>query len=347
MTLLLMDSARQPGNAASQWTVFSPASGSPTPILGLEHYDLDNDRTTPLVVDFVNDEDDVVIIGMRVHMNAFDVHEQGTGSDYFLRLEEATGSIRHLWLRFIGGDGRIRVQRGSTILHTTDVAQYPFGAWFFIEFKVRIHETLGTIQVRVDGVDVINETGLDTQEGAGDGLIDRISFGSAESNSIKLRITDIHVMNEQGGAPLNDLIGPHTIESLRADGAGNYTNWDPLAGTNWESVDDPIGAAADGDTTYVETTVAERDSYTFEPLFSDNDPIAVQVKANSRFTGAQQDFNTFLRRSGTDDDGDTETANASEFRDRAITIYETDPIAAAAWTKTNFEATEFGIRTTA
>jgi len=327
--------------------LFSPAAGSPAPVLGLEHYDLDNDRTTSLIADLGADEDDVVIVGMRVHMNAFDNHETGVGSDYFLRLEEATGSTRHIWLRFIGADGRIRVQRGSTILHTSPVAQYSAAAWFFCEFKVKIHDTLGTIQVRIDGVDVINETGLDTRDGGADGLIDRISIGSAEDNSIKLRVCDIYILNEQGSAPFNDLIGPQTIESLRTDVAGNYTNWTPSAGDNHDAVDDPIGVVHDGDATYVETTVAERDSYGFENMASSEDPIAVQVKATARFTGTAQDFNTFLRRSGTDDDGPTETGTSSEFRDRALTIYETDPIAAGVWTKANFEATEFGIRTTA
>ncbi len=344
MTLLLMDSARQNANIGSQWTNFAVA-GHAT-IGGLRHYSLDNDRATTMQKDITGDEDDVIIIGARLYLNIFDAQAVGLGGNDFV-FKFLEGITVHVMIKFTLANGTIEVERsGGGFIATSSTSAYPLNAWFHIEVKIKIHDTTGTAQIRIDGVDVINETGLDTRNGGTAGLIDLVTFGSAESNSAILRINDIFILNEQGSAPLNDLIGPHTIESLRADGAGNYTNWDPLAGTNWEAVDDPIDAVHDGDATYVETTVAERDSYTFEALVSGEDPIAVQAKATSRFTGTQQDFNTFLRRSSTDNDGPTETGNASAYADRAIKIWETDPIAAAAWTKANLEATEFGIRTT-
>lgn len=345
MTLLAMDSCRQTGNVGSQWTLFSVQSFEQ--IGGLWHYDMDNDRGVTLQHNSASgDEDDVVIVGARVWVNGNDAQGIQTGDDWIFRLSEGSG--QHLSLKFAtSGNGQFVVYRANVNIASSAVGAHPTSAWFYLEFKVLVHDSAGTVQVRVDGTDVINETGLDTRNAGATGLIDRMETGSAENNSLALRFCDVVMMNEQGSAPFNDLIGPQTIESVRADGAGNYTNWDPAAGTNWESIDDPVNAVHDSDATYVETTVAERDSYTFGALASSEDPIAVQVKATSRFTGTQQDFNTFLRRSGTDDDGDTDTANTSNFADRAITIYETDPIAAGVWTKTNFEATEFGIRTTA
>ncbi len=350
MTLLFMDSCRQPGNAGSQWTNFNPAGADPAPVLGLQHYNLDNDRSTTLQKDISAGEDDVIIVGARFHLNAFDIHSSGSGdggNDFAIKLRGIGGTNTHLMIKFTGANGTISVNHTTAgFIANSATGAYPINAWFFLEFKAFIHDTTGTVQVRVDGVDVINETGLDTRNGGADALIDLVTFGSAEGNGIILRICDIHIMNALGSAPLNDLIGPHTIESLRTDAAGNYTNWDPSAGANHDAVDDPTEAVHDGDATYVETTVAERDSYSFGNLVSGEDPIAVQAKATARFTGTQQDFNTFLRRSATDDDGPTEKGNTSAYADRALKIWETDPIAAGAWTKANLEATEFGIRTT-
>ncbi len=348
MTLLLMDSCRQPGNISSQWTNFNPPGSDPAKIGGLQHYSLDNDQGITLAKDLGSDEDDVVIVGARFYLNSFDIMAVGLGgNDFLIRLNENGTVTPHIMVKLTSGDGTIEVERsGGGFIASSVTGAYPINAWFHLEAKIKIHDTTGTVQVRVDGTDVINETGLDTRNGGTDGLIDKIEIGSAESNSAVLRVCDIYMLNEQGSAPLNDLIGPHTIESLRTDAAGNYTNWTPSAGANHDAVDDPTEAVHDGDATYVETTVAERDSYSFGNLVSGEDPIAVMAKATSRFTGTSQDFNTFLRRSATDDDGPTETGNGSAFADRAITCWETDPSAAAAWTKANLEATEFGIRTT-
>ncbi len=347
MTLLLMDSCRQPGNFGSQWTNFSPAVADPAPLEGLQHYDLNNDFAATLQKDITADEDDVTIVGCRLR-TAFDAQTAGSGTggnDFIIRW--IGSGVVHMTLKFTGSNGTISMNHpaGGFIAESAQAA-FPSLQWFHLEVKLKIDDTTGTVQVRVDGVDVINETGLDTRNGGADALIDSIAFGSAESNNVFLKICDIFILNEQGSAPLNDLIGPHTIESLRTDAAGNYTNWDPSAGANHDAVDDPTEAIHDGDSTYVETSVAERDSYSFGNLVSDEDPIAVQVKATARFTGTQQDFNTFLRRSSTDDDGPTDTSTSSGYADRAVTIYETDPIAAGAWTKANLEATEFGVRTT-
>ncbi len=352
MTLLLMDSARQPGNAGSQWTNFNPANADPAVIAGLQHYSLDNDGGNTLQKNIVADEDDVVVVGCRMYVNGFDSHVLGSGdggNDFLIKWrEDAAPAATHVMIKMTDANGTLVVEKGGTggILGSSATSAFPINAWFHLEAKMKIHDTTGTIQVRIDGVDVINETGLDTRNGGNVGIVDLVTFGSAEDNAIVLRICDIFILNEQGSAPLNDLIGPHTIESLRTDAAGNYTNWTPSAGANHDAVDDPTEAVHDGDSTFVETTVAERDSYSFGDLVSGEDPIAVQVKATARFTGTQLDFNTFLRRSATDDDGPTETGTSSGFADRALTIYETDPIAAGAWTKANLEATEFGIRTT-
>lgn len=345
MALLGMDSCRQPGNVGAQWTTFNPASADAN-IAGLQHYDLDNDRGATLRFDLGSGEDDVVIVGVRIYINGLDSMTAGTPDDFVMDFREGGDTTRHLIIKFTGGDGTVKVQRGEgTELGASAAGAVPANAWFYLEVKVKINDTTGTVQVRVDGTDVINITGQDTRNGGADGLIDRILIGSCENNALKLRVCDFYFLNEIGSAPHNDLLGPQTIESLRTDAAGNYTNWTPSAGANHDAVDDPIDAVHDGDATYVETTVVERDSYSFGDMVSGEDPIAVQVKATARFTGTALDFNTFLRRSATDIDGPTDTPT-SAYADRAITIWETDPVAAAAWTKANLEATEFGLETT-
>lgn len=348
MALIHMDSCQQPPVQGTQYVLATePGNGSfDANYQGRQCYDLDNDYLNDqLVVDFPSQEDDTIFFGMRVNFNIFDI--QSAGSDNIINFNEGGAATNHVKIIAQDGDGTLGAYRSTNLIGTSAAAAYPQDQWFYLEGRVRIHDTTGLVEIRVDGNTVINLSNVDTRAGGTDGLIDRVRIGSAEGNSVKLRICDFWVANEQGsGNDIRDFTGPVTFQSLRTDAAGNYTNWDVSAGANHDAVDDPVDAIHDGDATYVETAVAERDSYSVANMTGTTNPIAVQVKATARYVNARQDMNTFLRRSSTDNDGATDSAVSIGYGDRAVSIWEEDPIASSAWTVANFNSTEFGIRTT-
>jgi hypothetical protein len=72
-------------------------------------------------------------------------------------------------------DGTLSARRGgSTILGTTSF-NLSTGIWYYVEFKVTIHDSTGTAQIKVDGDSKLSLTGQDTKQ-----------TSNATANSIRL-----------------------------------------------------------------------------------------------------------------------------------------------------------------
>jgi len=337
MTLLLFDSASQNGGQP-HWDTYNPFDDNDT-IATLRCYQLERDKNNSLVKVLGSDEDDTVYVGFRLYTG----YEQD-GGDYLVQFRGDGGSVNHVSIAMNGADGSISAYRGNTgttSLGTTGTPKYPNNGWFYVEVRMTCHDTAGIIEIKFDGTSVLNLTSQDTRNGGADALIDEIAWGASETQS-GTYIRDIVIMNEAGGT-FNTFLGPISIQTYRADGAGNYTNWTPDTGSNYQRIDE---TDFDSDTSYVSSTsTGIRDSYTFTNVPSGlGAPIAVQGRYVGRYVTAPIDIGMFLRRSATDDDAALATPSAS-YSHLGNKIWETDPIAASAWTSANFNATEFGVRT--
>lgn len=342
MSLILMESCRQPAGLGTPWDAHYDVDSMEVHD-GRDCWDLGNENSPRLGSNFAADEDDVITVGARYYI--LNDEDSSTNDHSFIFYEGGYGGTAHLTVQFIPNFA-ILVKRGDASgpdLVTTANNVWNDDTWFYIEVQVKIHDTTGYVIIRINGIEVANETGLDTRNGGSDGLIDAFGIGAGENNTCDPRICDIYVLNEQGAA-FNDFLGPVEIESLRPNGAGNYTNYTPSAGDNHDAVDDPLPSNHDGDSTYVETSAAAtRDSYAVEDLASTKDPIAVSARVVAKTeSGTALDIATFLRRSSTDDDGPA-TTPFTGYQQNGYKIWEEDPVAAGAWTNANFDATEFGI----
>ena len=165
-------------------------------------------------------------------------------------------------------DGSIYVVRGSwlagTLLGTSATGIVKKNSWSYIEFKATIHNTTGSYEVKVNGVSVLSDTNVDTQDTA-NAYADKVYIGlkSGNDQSTGTWLDDLYICDDQGSES-NDFLGDIRVQCLFPSGAGNYSQWTPLSGNNYENVDE---ATPDDDTTYVHTTVSgNKDSYTFENL---------------------------------------------------------------------------------
>ena len=130
--------------------------------------------------------------------------------------------------------GKIEYFDGSSILATSTTA-LSTSTWYYIEMKVKIHPTAGTIYLKIDGVEDINATGLDTQPQAGTATAYSKIYTTA--SAAKFMVDDV-VIGDDSGAGATDLLGECIIEAITPDGAGNYTDWTPSAGSNFQNVDE-------------------------------------------------------------------------------------------------------------
>ena len=235
-------------------------------------------------------------------------------------------------------DGRVFISNaaGSQVgVSTTTVAS----AGLYIEVKVTFADA-GAFELRINGAAEASGTD-DFKNGAAPASVDNIRLGHLTPNSgVASGFDDFYLCNSLG-AVNNDFLGDCRVDVIRPNGAGNYSQFAPAEGVNWECVDD----AAPNTTDYVgSTTIGHRDSYALENLTALDEPTIyaaqVLVAANKGNSGFRQ-IRPFVRSGGVDGDGAVATLGTSQ--NYAAHIYELNPNGDVAWTETTVNAMEAGV----
>lgn len=208
--------------------------------------------------------------------------------------------------------------------------------WYCIEIKVVLSDTVGEVTVKIDGAQKLNLTSKDTIYD-GDGTIDDIMIYQESTDTVY--VDDIVI--DSSAWP-----GVGGLHVLVPSGAGNYTNWTPSTGSNYECVNENPPT---DDTDYVSTDASvtgTKDSYAMGNLSVSAHSIprvGVFSKAKLDASGSGN-LIPFLRSNSTDDDGDT-TALSTSWK-WCNGYWDTDPgNGDIAWTDTNVNALEAGIKT--
>jgi hypothetical protein len=145
---------------------------------------------------------------------------------------------------------------------------------------------------------------------------------------------------DTSGSFNNDFLGDARIKAVFPDGAGNYTEWTPSAGSNYQAVDEN---PPDDDTTYVSSsTPNQRDTYTFGASGLPSSTVkAVVVNMQARKDdGGTREIAGMARSSSTDGVAATQTLASSYANYQGI--FETDPNTSAAWGLSAVDGAEFG-----
>lgn len=235
--------------------------------------------------------------------------------------------------------GYVQVSRGTTTeLAISSVTCQP-DVWYWLEVKYVANNTTGSFVVRLNGEEVINITGVDSTAGVEniDSIVIQVSNGGGDP------VYDtVYLADSDGGQDfLNDLKG----ETILPTGAGNYSGWTPLSGSNYQMVDDPASSAPcpDGDTTYNSAgTATTKDSFVYGDLTPTTAVIhGVQVEMYARKDDAGvRELRPFVRLNGTDYFGGT--IELSDTYTYYRYIWELNPETSAAWTVSEINGAEFG-----
>jgi hypothetical protein len=242
------------------------------------------------------------------------------------------------------GTGRLGVASG----HGTTWTPAPVlaaGTWKYIELKVFISTAAGTIDIRVDGEDVINLTGINTNPvGVIEQTANTVGMGKGRMNTPSglsgPLYTDLYICDGQGS--LNkDFLGDLEVQTLYPMGAGNNSQWTPTAGSNWENVDDP---AANGDTDYVHASEDSAiDTYTYTDVTGGVSGIVAGIQHSifaRKASAGTVHVAAVTRPNATDYIGDAETLSIS-YRN-LVSIEETNPETDIPWTISGVNAAQFG-----
>lgn len=168
------------------------------------------------------------------------------------------------------------------------------GTWYHFAWKVFIHPSAGSVEVRLNGETICNLTGIKTTATTlpWSGAVG--SFGIGDNGNATI-FDDLVVMDDvddglndvrlPGGGGFDKFLGPVEIVVKRPNGAGLLAEWVPTPTVpNWQNVDD---LAPDADTTYngaLPDAVGDSDLFAMEDMAADEDPVGVQSLVLARKT---------------------------------------------------------------
>jgi hypothetical protein len=166
--------------------------------------------------------------------------------------------------------------------------------WYHFAWKVFIHPSAGSVEVRLNGETICNLTGIQTTATTlpWSGAIGYFSLGDNGNATV---FDDLVVMDDvddgindsrlPGGGGFDKFLGPVEIVVKRPNGAGLLAEWVPTPTVpNYQNVDD---LTPDGDATYNSaspTAVGASDLFAMENMSADEDPVGVQSLVLARKT---------------------------------------------------------------
>jgi len=228
--------------------------------------------------------------------------------------------------------GTTLVATGTTVL-TVDT-------WYLLELHVKIADTGGVIEVRLDSNAEINYTG-DTKPGT-DTNVDMLRLCGFGNTTSQATYFDDFTVNDTSGTSDNSWVGDRRYIAVVPDGAGTTTQWTPSAGANYQCVDEIPPSSSD----YVSTTAtAQTDTYSMANPSLPSGATIQAVIAEARAQKTQADPATIanvIRSGGTDYAGSDQSISLSW--QAYLTRWTTDPADSGAWTQAKVNALECGVR---
>jgi hypothetical protein len=223
---------------------------------------------------------------------------------------------------------------GGTVLGT-GTANVGVNVWQYLELKVVVSATVGTVELRLDGATSpdITASGLNT----GAVNVNEIVVGFVNAATY---YDDIYVVDTSGSAPTNTWLGDSRVETLYPSSNGTNTAWTGV----YTDVDDP--ATFDSDTTYISSaTPGDLETYGMTNLsVATGTVFAVQTNLIARKDDAGlRTIAPVIRTGGTDYAGTTTATLSSSYLDYTQLYDRQDPVA-ADWSVTTVNAMEAGVK---
>ncbi len=236
---------------------------------------------------------------------------------------------------FVDADYGISAYQGDeTLLGSTSAGVIPLKKWCYVEGKITISATVGVVELKVNGNQVLNLTSKDTKNGSD--YIRYIKFSGVYSSKY-VWIDDLYVDDAQ-------FHGDCRVRTFLPDSiSGTNNSFTASAGNKDECVDDNPPT---NDTDYIYSNTLNHKQGFGITTGSLGTVKAIQLNNFCRDDAAgSRKITPFIRSNSTDYSG-TETGVITADYVFEHEIWETDPDDSNAWTQTKLEAAEFGLEIT-
>lgn len=263
----------------------------------------------------------------------------GNQSRVLARMTTTNTSNNH-WRLEVNYDGYLLLFNATGT--QVGVSTQPLGnnIWRTLEIKVNAANS-GNVQVRVDGIEVLN-VNSDFRNGTSGALTTLFFSGTPTSNYFTY---DEIVICDDTGSVLNDFLGDMRLVFTGVDGDGSITDWAASAGDDYECVDDAL-ATYDDDTTYVSSDTVDQDEYFTHTVSAPNvDAIRfVMLTALVRYDESGNDAVQLQVNSNGDVVRSASDITVGTSYQWVTEIFTQDPDTTAPWELAALNDAEFGIR---
>ncbi len=241
----------------------------------------------------------------------------------------------------IGSTGALSVTRNGSVLGTSSLTLSD-SVWVHIEMKVKIDNTTGTYEVRVNGVNWVSGTGADTQN-TGNATVNQFAVTQTRASGGSLTpfmfVKGVYVLDNSGSVA-NDFLGQVRVTCLRPSAIGNYSDWTPTFGNNMGSVEDTV---LDGDLSFnMASSAGQVDTYEIQDCPASSGTVyGIQhVMGARQDAGATRTIRAKQRSAGVDYNGTSQTlTTAYQFYLDARSV---NPATSAGYTVADVDAMETG-----
>jgi hypothetical protein len=238
---------------------------------------------------------------------------------------------RHVYIQ-ISSSGNLQVVFSDGTILSTGTTTLLASTWYYIEIKVLIANSGGIIDCVLNGASEFVFSG-DTQYQTTNsvGYISFPNYGGITS----VYIDDLYILNNDGSVN-NTYLGEVLINRLVQTGDSSVAFTRNTGATNYEAIDDMLGAPDDATTYVYATTTGTKDEYTLSNTVSANTIYGVKVN-----TRAQKDdvnpksFKNGIKTGATQQDV---THSLGIGYTNYIDIFETSDGGTTLWTPTTLDA---------
>ena len=250
------------------------------------------------------------------------------------------GATYGMFIRKKANVPELELLRYSTVIDTTVGLNLHQGAWYFVEMKIKCHDTTGEYEVKVGGETVLSGTGVDTKQGTNN-YHDIAGFRAVPA-SRAAQYDDFYICDSSGSTH-NDFLGDCKIIRLDPDG-DDTTNWGTStpSANHYENVDE---VETDDDTSYIEeSTSTTTDLFDYEDVAGLGTIQGVQLSTECRDT----DANTFsiispIESGGNQYDDSGQSIGTTSYVTKRL-VAGVDPDTSSLWTAGGINAAKFGVK---
>jgi len=221
--------------------------------------------------------------------------------------------------------------RGSTVLKVSNPGfRMPQNGWCYVECKATCGNS-GSYEVRVNGVNVLSDTGVDTMNST-QGYWDNVRYGDGSNYETQFRIDDYYVCDATGNT-CNNFLGPIQVHTINPTSDAN-NDWDSggYADVDERPVDDNTSTAYTANTGFLEFGCEPTNS--FNTVYGVACNAMYKTDANTTVALTMNTANTYAKSANI-------TYNSTNYVTK-VHVRDTDPNG-SAWTPNTVNSTAFGL----